>query len=60
MVDDFGRAELTRVVISGGTFSQYIERIYLIDDEEPGGRGLPFAADDAASDFDPVVTRKSA
>jgi hypothetical protein len=60
MVDNAGRAELTRVVISGGAFSQFIERIYLTDDEEPGGGGLSFTADDAASDFDPVVTRKSA
>ena len=60
MVDEAGRAELTRVVISGGAFSQYIERIYLIDDEEPGSGGLSFTADDAVSDFDPVITRKSA
>lgn len=60
MVDESGRAELTRVVISGGTFSQFVERIYLIDDEDLEGDRLSFAAYDAVSDFDPVVTRKSA
>jgi hypothetical protein len=59
MVDETGRAELTRVVISAGAFSQYIERIYLIDDEDPRDGGLSFEADDAVTDFDPVVIRKT-
>jgi hypothetical protein len=57
MVDDVGRAELTRVVISGGMFAQYIERIFLIDDDDPQDRGLSFDTDDAVKDFDPIIIR---
>jgi hypothetical protein len=59
MVDDRGAAELTRPVVTGGTFSAYIERIYLLDGGDPAGR-LPLDDDDALSDFDPQVARKNA
>jgi hypothetical protein len=57
MVDEAGRAELTRVAISAGVFAQYIERIFLIDDNAPHDGGLSFETDDAVSDFDPVIIR---
>lgn len=59
MVDEKGASELSRPVVSGRTFSAFIERIYL------GGGGddldavkLPLDDDDVAEDFDPQVVRK--
>ena len=59
MIDRNGAAELTRPVVKGGTFTAYIERIYLSD----GGDlldldSLPIDDDDIADDFDPQVSRK--
>lgn len=59
MVDENGAAELTRPVVQGGTFSAYVERIYLSN----GGDlldpdRLSVDDDDIADDFDPQVARK--
>jgi len=56
MVDQNGAAELTRPVISGGTFSAAVERIYLSsgDDDDPA------VGEDTGpvDNFDPQVVRK--
>jgi hypothetical protein len=57
MVDQDGAAELTRPVVSNGTFSTPIERIYLSDGGDDGGALL--GSDDIADGFDPQVARKS-
>jgi hypothetical protein len=58
MVDQNGAAELTRPVVSGGTFSTAVERIYLSN----GGDDNPviITKDDIgpADNFDPQVVRK--
>ncbi|WP_050385476.1 hypothetical protein [Bradyrhizobium pachyrhizi] len=58
MVDQDGAAELTRPVVSGGTFTSAVERIYLSRgmDEDPSVVG----ADDngPVDNFDPQVVRK--
>jgi hypothetical protein len=56
MVDQDGAAELTRPVVSNGTFTTAIERIYLSDGGD-GGTGL-LGTDDVADGFDPQVARK--
>lgn len=60
MVDEAGAAELTRPVVKGGTFSAYVERIYLGggDDGDTGSK-LPLDDADTLTDFDPQVLRKS-
>ena len=58
MVDQQGRAELTRPVIARGTFVAAVERIFLIEDADDGDRGLPLDADDIADDFEPQVVRR--
>lgn len=58
MVDENGAAELTRAVVSGGTFSSYIQRIYLSDGSDLTTDKLPLDNDDAVTDFDPQVVRK--
>lgn len=59
MVDGEGAAELTQPVIRGGTFSAYVERIYLSSGggEDPGTR-LSLDDDDTLNNFDPQVARK--
>jgi hypothetical protein len=57
MVDQDGAAELTRPVVSNGTFATPIERIYLSNGGEGGAAFL--GNDDIADDFDPQVARKS-
>ncbi|MBZ0145950.1 MAG: hypothetical protein K8F62_00145 [Pseudorhodoplanes sp.] len=57
MVDQEGAAELTRPVVSNGTFSTAIERIYLSDGGDDGSALL--GDDGIADDFDPQVARKS-
>jgi hypothetical protein len=58
MVDQNGAAELTRPVVSGGTFSAAVERIYLShgSDDDPA----ILTEDDIgpADNFDPQVVRK--
>ena len=58
MVDEKGAAELTRPVISGDTFSAYIERIYLSDGGDFDEETLSFDDGDIKDDFDPLVARK--
>lgn len=59
MVAPNGAAELSRPIVKGGTFQQFIERLYLSDgsdlDAEPK---LSLDDDDAATNFDPKVARK--
>jgi hypothetical protein len=57
MVDQDGSAELTRPVVSNGTFETAVERIYLSDGEDDGAALLEL--DDVADGFDPQVARKS-
>ena len=58
MVDQEGAAELTRPVVSGGTFSAYIELIFLSDGGDFAGDKLSLDNDDAIDDFDPQIVRK--
>jgi hypothetical protein len=57
MVDPDGAAELTRPVVSGGTFTAAVERIYL----SHGGNDDPAVVDEdngPIDNFDPQVVRK--
>lgn len=58
MLDYEGRAELTRPVIKGKTFSAYLERIYLAEEENLDDGVYRPNQDDAAIDLDPTVARK--
>jgi hypothetical protein len=58
MVDKKGAAELTRPVISCGTFSAYVERNYLYSDEDGAGGKLSLDDGDAVDNFDPQIVRK--
>lgn len=58
MVDQQGRAELTRPVIARRTFVAAVERIFLIQDIEEDETILPLDADDIADDFEPQIVRK--
>ena len=58
MVDEKGAAELTIPIISGDTFSQYVERIYLSDGEEFDLEPLLNDDADTIEYFDPQVARK--
>lgn len=58
MVDEKGASELSRPVVSGGTFVAYIEQIYLGNgDSDDEGLDL-LGRDDAVDNFDPQVVRK--
>ena len=58
MVDQQGRAELTRPVIARRTFVAAVERIFLIEDVEEDDTILPLDTDDIADDFEPQIVRK--
>ena len=58
MLDPNGAAELTRPVIKGSTFSEYVERIYLGNVGESDDGISKFDQDDTAVVLDPVVARK--
>jgi len=58
MVDQQGRAELTRPVIARRTFVAAVERIFLIEDVEEDDMILPLDTDDIADDFEPQIVRK--
>ena len=58
MVDGKGAAELTRPIISGDTFSAYIERIYLSDGMTLNPEEFPIDDGDIDDAFDPLVIRK--
>ena len=58
MIDQIGRAELTRPVIAKRTFTSAIERIFLLQDGDDVTTILPLDADDALEDFEPQIVRK--
>lgn len=58
MVDSNGACELTRPVIKGGTFTSYVERIYLSAGLAPDGDAMVIPDNPPVSDFDPEVVRK--
>ena len=58
MVDNKGAAELTQPIIKGGSFSAYVERIYLSDGSDMLLDKLALDSDDRIEDFDPLVARK--
>ncbi len=58
MVDEKGAVELTQPVIAGGTFSSYVERIYLSDGKDLDGEPLLLDDDDLIENFDPMVVKK--
>jgi hypothetical protein len=60
MVDQRGAAELTRPVVENSTFTAWIERNYLSneDDLDLDGERLPLDDGDRADGFDPEVVRR--
>lgn len=58
MVDQDGRAELTRPVIARRTFVAALERIFLIEEIEDDTTIMPLDTDDIADDFEPEIIRK--
>jgi hypothetical protein len=58
MVDETGAVELTRPVVRGGTFSAYVERIYLSDGSDMDAERILLDDGDRADNFDPRVARK--
>lgn len=58
MVDQQGRAELTRPVIARRTFVAAVERIFLIEDGEDEATVLPIETDGIADGFEPQIVRK--
>ena len=57
MIDERGAVELSRPVISGETFSSFIERNYISSGGGDFGNLLPLTDDDALVEFDPLVAR---
>ena len=59
MVDEKGNVELTQPTVEGGTFKEYIERIYLYNAKDGGPDGkLSLDDDDVADGFEPDIVRK--
>lgn len=58
MIDELGAVELSRPVVSGETFSSYVERNYLSLGGDGSSAVLSLMDDDAMVDFDPLVARK--
>jgi hypothetical protein len=58
MVDPKGACELTRPIVKGGTFTSYVERIYLSSGIELDGESLLAPESDPIANFDPEVVRK--
>lgn len=58
MVDQQGRAELTRPVIARRTFVAAVERIFLIEDGEDEATVMPIETDGIADGFEPQIVRK--
>lgn len=59
MIDECGAVELSRPVVSGETFSSFVERNYIaLGGDGEWGALLPLIDDDAVVDFDPLVARK--
>jgi hypothetical protein len=59
MVDPRGACELTRPVVKGGTFTSYVERIYISSGIELDDESLLAPEDGPIADFDPEVVRKT-
>jgi len=60
MLDENGRAELTRPKIADKTFKGAVERIFLIPEGDDNETILPLDEDDIGEDFEPMVIRKQA
>lgn len=58
MVDTRGACELTRPVIKGGTFTAFVERIYLSHGIEPDEAAIVMPENPPVTEFDPEVVRK--
>lgn len=58
MVDESGAVELTLPVVEKGTFTGWIERLYLSDGSDLDRVPLGLEEGDVADDFDPQVIRK--
>lgn len=58
MVDEKGRAELTRPKISGKTFEGAVERIFLLPEGDEEDTLLDLDDDGIAEDFEPKIVRK--
>ena len=58
MVDETGRAELTRPKISGKTFEGAVERIFLLSEGDEDETFLNLDDDGTAEDFEPKIVRK--
>lgn len=58
MVDPKGACELTRPIVKGGTFTGYVERIYLSSGIETDRDECVIPDNPPVSDFDPEVVRK--
>jgi hypothetical protein len=60
MVTAAGACELSRPVISNGTFSAFVERVYLSDGSDfSETKRLSLESNDAITDFDPQIVRKA-
>jgi hypothetical protein len=59
MVAENGACELSRPVIGNGTFAFYIEQIYLSDGCDFDAERPSLNDDDAVTDFDPMIVRKT-
>jgi hypothetical protein len=57
MVDEGGAAELTLPVVKGGTFTAWIERMYLSDGSDLDREPVGLDEGEIADDFDPQVIR---
>jgi hypothetical protein len=58
MVADNGAVELTQPIVKDGTFTRYVERIFLSDGSDLDRSPLALDDDDVADNFDPQVARK--
>jgi len=58
MVAENGAVELTQPIVQDGTFTGYVERIFLSDGSDLDLGPLSLDDDDAVVDFDPQVARK--
>jgi hypothetical protein len=59
MVDQDGASELTRPLVSNGTFITPLERIYLSSGADDGDGAAILENDEIADGFDPQVARKA-
>lgn len=59
MVAPSGACELSRPIIENGTFAYFVEQIYLSDGSDFDAERPSLDDDDAVTDFDPKIIRKS-